>query len=1480
MVGAMAMSQSTSGPDLFNVLADEFADRHRRGEQPPLSEYTDKYPELADQIRELFPALVAMEKFGSLANHAAGACELGPPSAGPIPERLGDYRILREIARGGMGIVYEAMQESLGRHVALKVLPQYRLRDPSQLERFQREARAAAMLHHTNIVPVFGVGEHSGVHHYAMQYIQGQSLDVVLREVKRMRDAKPEASRRSSVSVHDPVLAASVAAGLVSGRFGGLDGSAAETVDLTASRTPPTGQDSVSTTAGMDPAPSSSASSILGQSGFPYYRSVARIGVQAAEALAYAHQHKLLHRDIKPSNLLLDLQGTVWITDFGLAKAEGTDGLTQTGDIVGTLRYMAPERFRGLADARSDIYALGLTLYEMLTLEPAFAADEKARLIDKILHEAPSNPRQLAPRIPRDLETITLKAMAREPSERYLTAAELAEDLRRYLADRTILARRASAFEQGRRWCRRNRWVAAAIATVAAALVIVAALALRYADRQRHFGLEQKKAREKITALAENLEMSLAESNRLLAVRSFDRGQAAFEKDQIGPGLLWMIESWRAAAAAGDSALQYAARGNLSAWLPYHARLKAVLSHPSPVEDAAFSPDGKTIITGGDDGTARLWDAATGRPIGPTVQHPREVTSVAFSPDGRSLLTCCRDGKARLWDAAIGRLAGPPLPHQGEGSVTALFSPDGKSLVIGFPKGTARLWDAATGQPVGPTLQTPAGTYPAAFHADGKSVVFASIGTWLQLWDAVTGRPVGPNVKNALSIRSAALSPDGKNLLIGSSDGTARFWDLVTGQPLSPPMKGHDDRVRDVAFSPDGGIFLTGSTDKTARLWDAFTGEPIGLPLQHQGPVVAVSFSPDGNSFLTASSDFTVRVWDADVYEPVGLVLEQPGGCTAVAFSPDGKLILAGGADGSARLWNAPDGRQLGPALRHAGGISDHAAGFSPDGKIALTGSEDKTARMWAVPSGGLVGPPLAHEGQVWAVAFSPDGKTIFTGSDDRTVRLWDAATGTLLGTPIPQPDAVNAMAISPDGKTLVAGYGLGAVQLWDVATRTPMGKPFPHPGSIETVAFSPDGASVLTGCEDGMARLWDVAGGTLLLPPLATGSWIWGVAFSVDGRLLAAGNSNSVRLWDSATGQPIGPILAHPGPAHAMVFSPDGKTLLTACADGKARLFSRAPEVPDGLDRIANWVEVLTGQTLDPRRGAIQLLDNVAWLASRDELQKAGSPPMADGALHAPRDARTGGLTRALSRHRSAKAQEQFSLAVRYSSAGRPSDSLAANRWGLAIAERLAAEFPAEPAYQRLLAFGDNNLAWLLATCPDATVQDPARAVELARHAVQLEPKSGMYWNTLGTALHRAGDWSGAIGALRKSNELDASTVLGFNAYFLAMAHHRRGESVPARIWFDISGRWHHRVAPTDQELTRFRAEAEGLLGLGSASDRKEEHPPDDDATLARLVLEADPTAAWARSWLEGSRSNRERPPEPPASACMPNGPQAFAQP
>jgi serine/threonine protein kinase/formylglycine-generating enzyme required for sulfatase activity len=454
-------------------LAAEFVERHRRGECPPLSEYTERYPDLAGDIRRLFPALVQLEK---LKPAAAPTGEFEPPAvsaAGICPERLGEYRILRQVGWGGMGVVYEAEQESLGRRVALKVLPASALRNPTYLERFRREAKAAARLHHTNIVPVFGTGEAGGVPFYAMQFIRGEGLDKVLLDVRRLR------RRAGPAGDALPPTEGSVAHGLVTGRFAAPacgPGAPAER-----------------------PAPSSGTSGLSGSGPeAEYWRGVARIGVQAAEALAYAHRQGILHRDVKPSNLLLDQQGTVWITDFGLAKAEEADELTPTGDVVGTLRFMAPERFNGQSLPQSDVYALGLTLYEMLTLRPGFGESDKMKLIDKVLHESPPPPRRIDPHVPRDLETVVLKCLAKDPRERYAGAEAVAEDLRRFLADRPIRARRATAGEQVWRWGRRNPAVAGllgAVLLVFAAGAAVSALFGVEARRQAAAEVQARKGR-------------------------------------------------------------------------------------------------------------------------------------------------------------------------------------------------------------------------------------------------------------------------------------------------------------------------------------------------------------------------------------------------------------------------------------------------------------------------------------------------------------------------------------------------------------------------------------------------------------------------------------------------------------------------------------------------------------------------------------------------------------------------------------------------------------------------------------------------------------------------------------------------------------------------------------------------------------------------------------------------------------------------
>ena len=472
------MSESSADRDPLDRLAEEFVDRLRAGKRPSLTEYTERHPELAESIRELFPALVEMEHLKPVtADDAAGRAPVIEPSD---PVHVGEFRILRRVGRGGMGVVYEAIQESLGRHVALKLLPAEAVTDPKRLERFRREASAAARLHHTNIVPVFGVGEAEGRHFYAMQFISGHPLDVVIDEVKRL---KGHAAEQTAA----PREVSEVAAALLSGNFtrsaSPVEPDAGAAGDTT--RTYRGGSAPAANSA--PPADSSPAlSGSISESGRNYWTTAARIGAQIADALAYAHAQGVLHRDIKPSNLLLDLRGTVWVTDFGLAKAAdaaGADDLTRAGDFVGTVRYMAPERFDGAGDHRADMYSLGLTLYELLALEPAFTARGGAQLVEQVLAAAPPAPRSLAPAIPRDLETIVLKAIARDPAMRYPSAGELAEDLRRFLEDRPIRARRASSAEQAFRWCRRNPAVASLLTAVLVVFAAGAAVAGFFAVR-------------------------------------------------------------------------------------------------------------------------------------------------------------------------------------------------------------------------------------------------------------------------------------------------------------------------------------------------------------------------------------------------------------------------------------------------------------------------------------------------------------------------------------------------------------------------------------------------------------------------------------------------------------------------------------------------------------------------------------------------------------------------------------------------------------------------------------------------------------------------------------------------------------------------------------------------------------------------------------------------------------------------------------
>src|SRR5262249_16703089 len=386
---------------LVAQLADEFTARQKRGEQPDIEEYAARHPDHAAVIRNVLASLQLIR----LPAAGPGGTDADPPS-----RCLGDFRLIREIGRGGMGVVYEAEQISLGRRVALKALPFAGAMDAKQLQRFKNEAYAAAQLHHTNIVPVYYVGCERGVHFYAMQYIEGQSLAEVIAKLRRATSAGEAASNN-------------------------LEGIGDVTVDAASG---PRAQSVERETINQRAA---ALSTIRSTRDTAYCRTVAQLGIQAAEALEHAHQLGIMHRDIKPANLMVDERGQLWITDFGLAHVQGDAKLTMTGDLVGTLRYMSPEQALGnrtIVDHRTDVYSLGATLYELLTLHPVFGGHDRQELRRQIASEEPKPPRRIDSAFPAELQIIVLKAMEKAPEERYGAAQTLADDLRRFLNDEPI----------------------------------------------------------------------------------------------------------------------------------------------------------------------------------------------------------------------------------------------------------------------------------------------------------------------------------------------------------------------------------------------------------------------------------------------------------------------------------------------------------------------------------------------------------------------------------------------------------------------------------------------------------------------------------------------------------------------------------------------------------------------------------------------------------------------------------------------------------------------------------------------------------------------------------------------------------------------------------------------------------------------------------------------------------------------------------
>jgi WD40 repeat protein len=1072
------------------------------------------------------------------------------------------YDLLAEVGRGGSAVVYRARHRDLGRIVALKMILAGAHASANVRARFRAEAEAVARLQHPNIVQIFEVGERDGCPYLALEYVAGGTLAQHLQGM-------PLPARRA--------------------------GELTETL---------------------------------------------------ARTVHHAHENGVVHRDLKPANVLLhmadgglridgesaicNLQSAVLkIADFGLAKYLGADaGRTQTGLILGTPSYMAPEQAAGRGreiGPAADVYALGVILYETLTGRPPFRGESMADTLQQVQFGEPVPPSRFQPRVPRDLQTVCLKCLEKQPGKRYASAQALADDLRRFLAGQPIMARPTPPWERARKWARRSPALAALAGVSAAALLILLVgggwftQALRQeaaeARRQRQAAVEQEgKAREQeaIARRERDKARTEAEAARRLVyaadvrrayqdlydghnlgrvleiLNPYDHGPndpadlrgwewyhltslchrgLTIYNPKDGAGGLWEVAispdgRWIAGADTKRGVYVWAARAAFGVWAPDHR-----LSVPEGSTFAvAFSPDNRLLASSGG-GRIILWSTADWKRIGSWMGHDGHVLGLSFSPDRRLLASAGVDGTVKTWRVS---------------DCEAARSPDFNPKAVHALRGHA-------GEMRG-----------VAFSPDGLQLASAGADATVLCWRTADGELLHTFRGHDRAVNRVAFSPEGVLLASAGEDRTVRLWNLAAGREVRK-LEGHSQAVRAVAFRPDGRQLASTGNDSTLRLWDTGTGREISCLMGHWcEDITGVAYMPDGARVLDCSGhpfDASVKAWNTDEATPTWRGFAgQEGDIVSVALDPQATTLATGSTDGGIFVWNVGD-RQPRHRLLNQGGLVT-AVAFSPDGRL-LASATSRTGRLklWDVLSGRLLRTFPAWTDDVRAVVFSPDGRVLAAAGKgmgpprkdwDCPIKLWEVETGKEVRTFLGHKASVNGLAFNKDGSWLVSAGSDGTVRQWflaDGAQRLVLDQP---QQAVYALALHPDGRHLATvhpanvTADSWEVRVWDLETAHRTHVLRQHDKALTGLAYSPDGRrLFTVSLDRTLKIWDTVNGQEILSLRGYDRSILDVACSADGRSVVTVGQAGEVRLWD-APmiqgrrwsglDVPRAPEQLLAW--------------------------------------------------------------------------------------------------------------------------------------------------------------------------------------------------------------------------------------------------------------------------------------------------------------------